>query len=311
MNSSSTVVRLTWLVAVLALASAISGLVWPGGGDQFSYTTLRGTAADIYGQGLYENDTLFIGAGNKGTDMVTILVGVPLLLIAGLLYRRRSLRGGLLLLGALPWFLYVGSSYALGAVAYNDLFLVYVALLSASLFAFVLAFRSLENRSAFSEFAVRLPRRGPAVFMFASAVVTLGVWLIQPLASLIGDDPPERLDTYTTLFTNALDIAIIVPTAFAAGVLILRPSAIGYLIALSLLVLEAMLAPMIVAQTISQVRAGVSFAPGEIVGPIVGFAILGVLAIWILVSILRRIPTSKQVSSAFLDTHSAEELVAH
>jgi hypothetical protein len=251
---------------------------------------VRGASAEIYGQGLYANDTLFAGAGNKGTDVVTLVVGIPILLVAWLLYRRRSLRGALLLLGALPWFLYIGASYALGVVAYNDLFLAYVALFSVSLFAFVLVFRSLEVGSRFSEFAVLLPRRGPAVFMFVSGAVTFGVWMIEPVTSLFGGDPPERLDTYTTLFTTAVDIAVIVPAAVVAGVLILRRRAVGYLIALSLLVLEAMLAPLIVAQTISQVRAGVSFAPVEIAGPIAGFASIGLLSIWILASILRKVP---------------------
>jgi hypothetical protein len=84
-------------------------------------------------------------------------------------------------------------------------------------------------------------------------------------------------------------VSIIVPTAFVAGRLILRRNPLGYLIAIPLLVLEAMLAPLIVAQSVSQVQAGVSFTPGEMVGPIAGFAVLGLLAIWIIVAILRNI----------------------
>ena len=134
-----------------------------------------------------------------------------------------------------------------------------------------------------------MPRRGPAIFMFASGLLTLFVWLIEPITALIQDRPPEHLGTYSTLFTNAVNVSIIVPTAFVAGRLILRRNPLGYLIAIPLLVLEAMLAPLIVAQTVSQVRAGVSFTPGEMVGPIAGFAVLGLLAIWIIVAILRNI----------------------
>jgi hypothetical protein len=137
-----------------------------------------------------------------------------------------------------------------------------------------------------------MPRRGPAIFMFASSLLTLGVWLIEPVTSLIQGGPPEHLGPYTTLFTNALDMAIIVPATFLAGVLILRGDSLGYLIAFPLLVLEAMLAPMITAQTVSQVRAGVSFTTGEIVGPIAGFAILALLAVWVIVILLRNISDS-------------------
>jgi hypothetical protein len=38
-----------------------------------------------------------------------------------------------------------------------------------------------------------------------------------------------------------------------------------------------------------KVRAGVSFTPGEIVGPIAGFAVLGLFAIWVLAALLSRI----------------------
>ena len=267
MNTSNAVVGLSALIAVLALVAAGTGLFYGDGGSPFTFTSVRGQPVEIYGQGLYRFDTLFQGAGNKGTDTVTLFLGIPLLVLSVLLYRRGSLRGGLLLLGALTWFLYTYASYALGPVAYNELFLLYVVLFSASLFALVLAFGSFDVRGLPTRFSARLPRRGPVIFMFVSALVTLGVWLFVPITALLQGEPPERLDTYSTLFTNALDLAVIVPTVFLAGVLMLRGDPLGYLIAFPLLVLEAFLAPMIAAQTVSQLRAGVTFPPGQIVGP--------------------------------------------
>lgn len=51
-----------------------------------------------------------------------------------------------------------------------------------------------------------------------------------------------------------------------------------------------MLAPMIAAQTVSQRAAGVSFSVAEIVGPVAGFAALGVAAMWVLAALLRAVP---------------------
>ena len=289
MKTSNAVVGLSALIAVLALVAAGTGLFYEDGGSPFAFTSVRGQPVEIYGQGLYRYDTLFQGAGNKGTDTVTLFLGIPLLVLSVLLYRRGSLRGGLLMMGALTWFLYTYASYALGPVAYNELFLLYVALFSASLFALVLVFRSFDVRALSAHFSASLPRRGPAAFMFVSAFVTLVVWLIAPITALLQGEPPERLDTYTTLFTNALDLAIIVPIVFLAGVLILRGDPQGYLIAFPLLVLEAFLAPMIAAQTVSQLQAGVEFPPGQIVGPIGGFATIAVVAIWVIVILLRNV----------------------
>ena len=51
-------------------------------------------------------------------------------------------------------------------------------------------------------------------------------------------------------------------------------------------------APMIVAQTVSQLRAGVTFPPGQVVGPIGGFATIAVVAIWVIVVLLRNVSDS-------------------
>ena len=95
------------------------------------------------------------------------------------------------------------------------------------------------------------------------------------------------MDSYTTVVTIAIDAAVITPAAIVAGILILRRSAVGYLMAFPLVILESMLAPMIAAQTTSQVLAGVAFQPGEIVAPLAGFVVLAGAAVWVLGTILR------------------------
>jgi hypothetical protein len=252
-------------------------------------TTVRGQLVTLYGHGIYRYDTLFTGALNRGTDFVTLFIAIPLLLVTLVRYRRGTLRGTLLLLGALSWFLYVGASYALGAVAYNDLFLVYVALLATGLWTFLLLFTSVDLQALGRHFSPGMPRRGPALFMFASGAVTPGIWLMAPVTSLITGDPPDRLDTYSTLFTTGFDIAVITGAAFVCGRLILRRAPLGYLGAFVLLVLEALLAPMIAAQTVSQLAAGVDLAPGEIVGPVAGFLVVAVAALYFIVTILRHV----------------------
>jgi hypothetical protein len=115
------------------------------------------------------------------------------------------------------------------------------------------------------------------------------------LVAQLAGSTPDRLDGYTTLVTVAVDTAVIAPAAVVAGLLIWRRRASGYLAAIPLLVLEGLLAPLIVAQTISQLRAGVDLAPGEVVGPVVGFGILALAAAAVLWTILRRIPSSISV----------------
>jgi hypothetical protein len=277
------------LIAVLGFAAALAGLAWQGGDGVHTVTTYRGQAGEIYGQGIYRDSSLFAGSGARGTDVVTLLVGLPLLALGTLLHRRGLLRGTLLLAGALTWFLYVYGSLALGAVAYSDLFLLHVALFAASLWGLVLVLTAVDRAGLAARLQPGVPRRGLGIFLVASGVVTAAIWLIEPVAAVIAGDLPGSLGVSTTLHTTALDLAVIVPATCLAGAFVLRGQAVGYLVAAPLLVLEAMLAPMIVAQTLFQLDAGVDFTTAEIVGPIGGFTILAAVASWMLVRLLRHV----------------------
>jgi hypothetical protein len=287
---SKTIVWLTALAGALGLVVAGVGVLMAGDADLVTASSIRGETVDLYDRGVYQFDTVFHGANNRSTDLVTLLFGLPLLAVSLRWFLQGSLRGGFLLLGTLGFFVYGSVGYALGAVAYNDMFLVYVAYFSASLFAFVVTFAALFVGSRQS--VDGLPRRGPGVFMLSSGVVVLAIWMMDPIGALLEGGPPRGLDTYTTLFTHAFDMAVIAPAAIAAGVMILGRHWAGYVTAFSLLVLEALLMPIITIATILQFRLGVTFTPPEVVGPIAGFSILAVAAVWVIVAVLRRIPES-------------------
>jgi hypothetical protein len=289
MRSSAAVLWLGALVAALAVVATTAGLFGSGGGGGRAFTTVRGGSADLYGIGLYELDTVFSGAGQRGTDLVTLALGVPLLIVCLVFYRRGSLRAGLLLVGAFAYFLYVYSSLALG-YAFNSLFLVYVAVFAASLYGLILLLRSIDLTALPADTLAGLPRRGPAAFMFVSAAVVLVVWLQPVAAALASGDAPARMDSYTTAMTYALDLAVIAPALFISGGLLLRRRPLGYLVGFPLLGIILLLGPAIAVQTISQARAGIEFSAGEAIGPVVGFLLVCAWAVWVVVSVLRGLP---------------------
>jgi hypothetical protein len=283
------VIGLSWLIAALALPAAGFGLFWRGDGGAFAFTTMRGEIVELYGRGLYRYDTLFAAGGAQGNDAVVLLLGIPVLLATTALYRRGSIRWRLLHTGVLVYFLYMYASAALGTVVFNWMFPVYVVLLSASLFAVALSFASVDLRSLARQLSPLAPRYGLAVFLFASGVITLAAWGLPLVTALARGGTTDRLDSYSTEVTFALDLATITPLTFAAGALVLRGAALGYALAVSLLVLETALAPMIAAQTIGQLAAGVTFQPGEVIGPIGGFIALAAGAGWFIAAIARHV----------------------
>jgi len=280
------VLALAAVTGVTAGAASLLGLV--GTAHPVSFTTVRGDVVDLFGEGLYQYDSLFSGAGNRGTDVVTLLIGLPLLALSVLGYRRGSLRWQLVLTGALAYFLYVSASVAVGA-AFNPVFLVYVVAFGASLWGFILSISGVDRTRLTSVVSV-LPRRAPAVLMIVSGVITAVIWVSPVLVAQFQGTGPARLDGYTTLVTVAIDCAVIAPAAIASGVLIWRRRSWGYLMAMPLLILLALLVPLIAAQTASQLSAGVVLTPGQIVGPVGGFVVLALAAVAVVWSLLRQVP---------------------
>ena len=289
---SNSAIRLSLLTGLLGAISALVGLLWRGSGGVVTATTFLGQEVELYGRGLYRNDTTVFAANNLATDLVLLMAGLPLLVVAARLYARGSLRGHMLLLGALGFFLYYGATYALGGVAYNEMFLVYVALFSASATALLMTVLSVDRRTLSTLTSDRMPRRLLGRFMIASGLATFVIWIMEPVAALLSGRSPAGLDTHTTLFTHAFDLAIIVPAALVAGGLILQRQGWGWAMAASLLVLEVSLLPIMAVTTAIQLHLGIRFTPGEIAGPLAGFGVLSAAALFMIISTLRRIPSS-------------------
>ena len=195
------------------------------------------------------------------------------------------MKGGFLLTGALACFLYNSASLVLGA-AYNNLFLLYLVYFSASLYAFVLAFTSIDLQALPGHVSPRLPHRGTAVFMFLAGLSPC-VWLIDIVSALLQGQVPQGLASYTTSVTTVLDVGIITPAAFLAGVLLLRRKPLGYLLASTLLILLTLIGLVVVGQTVMQALDGVVLSTGEIATYVAPFVLLSLIAIWLTARILR------------------------
>jgi hypothetical protein len=222
---------LKWLTpafGILALVAVLAGL-WTGEGEPYSLTNFRGEEVTINARGLYYWDTVSSAAQMQANDLVMLLLGLPLLAVSFWLTLRGSLRGRLLLTGTLGFILYTYVTMCFGA-AYNKLFLVYVTLFSLSLFAFVLSMMSFEIKALPAHFSEKLPRRGVALLLFFTAGFLSLAWLGRIVPTILQDQIPA-LENVTSMFIQAMDLGVVVPLCVLAGVLLLRRSAWGYLLA--------------------------------------------------------------------------------
>lgn len=58
-----------------------------------SFMSVRGHEVELLGYGLYRFDSLITGAGHRGSDVITLLIAVPALLLAARAFAKSSLRG--------------------------------------------------------------------------------------------------------------------------------------------------------------------------------------------------------------------------
>jgi hypothetical protein len=284
MKAQKIVLVLAGLIAALALLAAGAGVLtavfWQPGGDHFAFTTLRGETIQIQGGGLYRYDTVTVAAQAIAQDLVTLVLGIPLLIVAMVLAARGSLRGKVLLTGTLGYFLYTYTSIAM-MTAYNELFLLYVVLFSLSLFAFVLSLLAVDVATLPAHISERFPRRTIAGVALAIGVLLTLLWLGRLVPPLLAGTPPFGLESYATLVIQVMDLGIIAPTAILTGVLLLRREPLGYVLAAVIQVFGVSMGAAVTAMLVGQALAGVPLTLAEIVIfptlALVNIALIGLL----------------------------------
>jgi hypothetical protein len=158
-------------IAILAVTATLSGLFW---------------------KGLYKHDTISMAAQAMGQDLITLLIGVPILLGSLYLIRKNSLRGSLIWMGTIFYFLYSYASMAFLA-SYNQIFLVYVALFSLSLYTFVYGLLSLNVKTIKKSISPGKASKIAGMFLIFSGAMVALMWIKMIVDSLLTGIAPSAL----------------------------------------------------------------------------------------------------------------------
>jgi hypothetical protein len=209
---------------------------------------------------LYAFDTVNSSAQEIGQDIVTLVLGIPLLITGMILTRRGSLRGRLLLTGGLGYFLYTYAAMSF-LTPFNALYLVYVALFSLSLFGFILALSGLDPASVAERITPGFPRRTIAVYFCVIGAFLSLAWLGLVVRPMLTGRPPAGLETAITMVIQSLDLGVIVPTSLITAVLLFQKRAWGYTLAAVVLLKILSMGTALISMIILQVFSGVAVEP--------------------------------------------------
>ncbi len=215
------------LVWVLVLVATASGLFYRTNEPRIGHLTVRGEHAVFQGSGLYRFDPAVLAREGIIWDVINLAIGLPLLAAAIYLSARGSLRGRLLLAGLLSYFFYVYLMYAT-MMAFNPLFIVYVAIFALSGVGFFINLSSIDVAGLPQKMGPRFPRRVFAVFSLVVGAMLVFLWMGRIVPMTISNAFPPELAGLSTLEPQALDLGLLVPLALASGILLLRRSPWGY-----------------------------------------------------------------------------------
>jgi hypothetical protein len=294
MKYKKTISLLVIIVAILSIFSTSFAIFSNQGQGEYEYKSLYGESVSIYGKGLYEHDSVSMAAQAIAQDYVTLFLGVPLLLLSFYLYRKGLLKGSLLLTGTLGYFLYTYASYSFLSM-YNSMFLVYVALMSASFFAFTLMMMSYDINSLPLFFSEKMPVKFLGGFLLFVSFVFGMMWTGKLGFSLIYHTlPPGDLQHYTTFVIQALDLGFVVPVGLLAGVLLIMRKPFGCLLAPVIIIKEITLLTAMTSMIFLQIKAGVQIG-GLLIWSIILF---NLLVIYCMILVLKNIKETKEQTSS-------------
>jgi hypothetical protein len=211
---------------------------------------------------LYRDTPLNV-AQAVGQDLVTLVVGLPVLVVSAILAVRGSSRAHLVWLGVLVYLVYTYAMYAL-AIQFNPLFLVYVALLGCSLYALIGGLATTDFAEIKARFARGIPVRAVSMFLAVVAVLFYFKWLSEDVPALLAGEVPQGVidSEAPTDIAHVLDIAWILPAMALTAIWLWRGWALGYALAGILLSFLSLLVLAIMSMIVFEVLYGLAAAAG-------------------------------------------------
>lgn len=210
----------------ITLAYLISGII-------ALIMCVASVAGILYGSDIYPASQV---SNNVGTDVLNLVVGLPILLGSMWFARHGNLIGLLIWPGALFYILYVYTFYILG-VPFNILFLPYIALVTLSAYTIIGLVASINGEAVRLRLSGKVPTRTTGGMFILIAVLFMAVDMFLIVTAIVSNASVSS----TSYASWVTDFTIQLPALLVVGILLWRHEALGYVAAPGLLVQGAVL----------------------------------------------------------------------
>jgi hypothetical protein len=172
-------------------------------------------------------------------DLITLVLAVPILLLAVYYAQKGLLKAQLIWIGSIWYMLYNYVFYLYGA-QFNSFFLLYVLLFSLSVYALITAITNLNVNLLEKSIKVGAPYRAISGFLFFFAFALGAPWVAMSLGFIIaGEAPPFEM---TIVF--ATDLTFLVSVLIFSAILLWKKNVWGFVLA-AMIMFKGLLYPMV------------------------------------------------------------------
>ena len=113
---------ITISIVILSAIASAAGLYKGSENPRENIVSVWGEEIELDGRGLYAKDSISYASQGRAQDIITLIIGIPLLIISFIMYSRGNLKGSLLYPGTLAYFLYTYITYCF-LMSFNQMFL--------------------------------------------------------------------------------------------------------------------------------------------------------------------------------------------
>ena len=239
------------LTVAYALSGAIAALMIAA--------SVAGTLVDgLYHEGAWAREAF------RGGDVITLTVAAPLLIVSLILSIRGSHRAEPVWIGMIVYALY-NYAYATFGAAFNDAFLLHIALFSMSVFALACAIPNLDVAAIGRTFRDAIGARTIGVILALVGIAQGSLWIFLIARNAITGEVLHDIPVSGQHLVFALDLALLVPSLVLAGILLARRRPFGFLLGTAMAVFGAVYQLNLMVASVVQDRADVAgvqaFAP--------------------------------------------------
>ena len=217
------------LGGVRVSARPLTAAYWVSGA--LALVTFIAAGASFFVPGVLRGPAVMNGSA-RGTALIMLVVGLPLLLVSMYVAARGSIRAKVVWLGVVAYLMYNAVMFILGT-PFNQLYLFYEAILGLSIWAAILLIRTIDVDSFARRFSPALPARAIAAYMLVIAGLNALAWLGGAVPAVLSTSSPAAVIKglgVATVPTYDQDLAFWLPLTAVAAVWLWQRRAWGFLI---------------------------------------------------------------------------------